>query len=308
MRRTLLLTGGPRSTSRVMALTCDASTGRPREVVKRARLAESEARLAREWTALSRVRGIGERCRAPLPIAFDGSGSGPQVVEEFVPGLPLDALISSRTLGPIARRMTDWLVLLARETRRPAARDARSRAAPWLELFHRNFGSLVDPHDLAETGRLLERCTLPAVMEQRDLGPWNVLAGRDRWVVLDWEVAEQEGFPLLDLIYFISNLCFIRQRSLVPARWLAAYRRHLDPHTVEGRVRQHAIADYATALSLDAEAIHAARALHWVIHSASEYRALTADVGHAPPDAVLRRCPTVSLWKAELDALRKERT
>jgi hypothetical protein len=92
-----------------------------------------------------------------------------------------------------------WLLDVARTT---AAAPAR------LEPERRRLLEEVLPRwqRLGADGDLLDGLdAVPAVFEHRDLGSWNVVAGRDRFTAVDWESSVRDGFPLWDLLYFLTD-------------------------------------------------------------------------------------------------------
>src|SRR5436190_718658 len=86
--------------------------------------------------------------------------------------------------------------------------------------------------------RLAALGDLPLVCEQRDFSPWNVLIAADgALVVLDWESAETEGLPGMDLIYFLAYLAFFLDGAMESGRFRESYRAALDPATFTGAVQ-----------------------------------------------------------------------
>jgi len=122
--------------------------------------------------------------------------------------------------------------------------------------------------------------------------------------VLDWESAELNGLPALDLIYFLSYLAFFLEGAMETRRFAATYRATLDPASATGAVVAECLQRYATQVGIDLAALHPLRLLTWLIHSRSEYRQLTAEQGGQPYRAARRDSVFVSLWAAELDQAR----
>jgi hypothetical protein len=42
-------------------------------------------------------------------------------------------------------------------------------------------------------------------MRRGDLGTWNLVVDRDDFTAVDWETAHRDGFPLWDLLYFLTD-------------------------------------------------------------------------------------------------------
>jgi len=54
---------------------------------------------------------------------------------------------------------------------------------------------------------LVERVgPVPAVVQHNDLGSWNIVTAAETvFTAVDWESARAEGFPLWDLVYFLTD-------------------------------------------------------------------------------------------------------
>lgn len=175
------------------------------------------------------------------------------------------------------------------------ARDA-------LDWFEQSFGPVVDPIHLDGARALLAGLdTVPAAVEHRDCSPWNVLvtpAGEP--VLLDWESAEPEGLPGLDLVYFLANCAFVLDKALESGRTRESYARLLDPSTPHGRVAARAIAAYRGALDISEEDFRRLRIVTWIVHSRSDYRHLELESRGRPSAEALRGSNFLGLLEEEL--------
>jgi hypothetical protein len=101
-------------------------------------------------------------------------------------------------LGAI-EAVADWLVRVAVATTAPPAtlEPERARVATEILPLWRSSGIAPDTVDRLPP--------LPAVLVHLDLGTWNVVADANGFAVLDWESARPHGFPLWDLVYFLSD-------------------------------------------------------------------------------------------------------
>lgn len=96
-------------------------------------------------------------------------------------------------------RVAAWIVDIARETAAPpeSLEGERRRLRDEVVPAWAGFGvdvSLVD--DLPP---------IPSVMRRGDLGAWNVVVSDDDFTAVDWETAHLGGFPLWDLLYFMTD-------------------------------------------------------------------------------------------------------
>jgi hypothetical protein len=301
-----MLTGGPRSVSKVVTLVFDEPDSHPRLAIKAPRVSESVAPLRREADVLA---ALGRRPPSALPpgvprCLFVREVDGiPLVGETTVVGRPLERLLSRVTLRSWATQGADWLVgLVGNDPPRVAAHWWRTIVQPAIAAFAASFGQVVDPSALQRAETVLREIgELPSACEQRDFAPWNILVSPDgQFAVLDWESAVVEGLPALDLLYFLAHVTFNVDQAERPEDRVASYRRSLDPATTTGAVRRDCLSGYFERLGLAPAHLRPLRVLVWLIHARSEFEHFAADAGGRPEAAVLRRSLFLALWHEEL--------
>jgi glycosyltransferase involved in cell wall biosynthesis len=293
----LLLTTGHRSINKAVGLAFEGGSEKPTKAVKFARVAEAEPGLETEAAVL---RQLGEERPdlAGVPhLIGQGSRDGRlAVVQEAVEGESLLEALSPGNFGEVAMQATRLLVELARPRRDPDP-DWRSRLVDEpLEWFERTFQPIPEAHPLLDG-----LGDLPPAVEHRDCSPWNILltpAGKP--VLLDWESAEPEGLPGLDLVYFLANCAFVLDGALESGRTRESYTRLLDPATPQGAVASRAIAEYTAALGISTEDFRRLRLLCWIVHSRSDHRHLQLEYGGTPPQEALRESVFAGLVDEEL--------
>ena len=118
--------------------------------------------------------------------------------------------------------------------------------------------------------------------------------------VLDWESAELDGLPLLDLIYFLTYLAFFVEGAMETKRFVDVYRICWDAQTFIGQVNAECVQRYCHALQLDEVIVPALRLFTWLLHSRSEYARLRANAGGSSTEQQLRESVFVRLWREEL--------
>lgn len=299
----LLVTGGPRSVSKAVLLGFAEPGPVPQIAVKAPRLDAAAEGVRREGAVLAR---LGERRTVPgIPrLLFRREVEGiPLVGESALVGRPLENLLGARSLRAWSLRVTDWLAALAvGEQERSAARWRDTIVEPALARFTDQFGRVADPGLLRDSEEIVRAIgALPAVPEQRDFGPWNLLVTpRGDLGVLDWESAEAEGLPLLDLLYFLAYASFSVDRAHDRDARALSYRRSLDASTPTGAVRRECVARYMDALGLEAGQLGPLRVLLWMVHAPSDFRHAAADAGGLPPESALARSLFLGLWAEEV--------
>ena len=271
----------------------------PRLVAKRARTPAAAAGLEREGEILrsleARRSGIGG-----IPRVLDWRPEG-ILVETALPGLPLPTFLRRSTYPALADAATSWLADLAGADEGPP-KPCGVFVDRVLRDFESRFGAAVDPGVWRDAVQILaELPPLRRTCEQRDFSPWNVL-----WTppgtlsVLDWESADLDGLPALDLVYFLTYLALYYDHAVRNGRHRESFRRTLQPTTLTGRVARECLARYAERTGVPAAALRPLRVLTWLLHSRSEYRHLEEDAGGPPEPARLRRSFFLDLLREEL--------
>jgi glycosyltransferase involved in cell wall biosynthesis len=314
----LLLTGGHRSINKVVGLAFEPGVEKPTTAVKFARVAEAEPGLAREAEVLRRLGE--ERPGLQGVPSFHGEGHRAgrlAVVEGAVEGRSLLDLLTQENFEDIALRVTRLLINLAQadgtktaymdrfSSRRPQAGggDWRRRLVEEpLAEFARNFGGDIAAGSVPALHAILDDLgELPSVPEHRDCSPWNVvLTPGGEPALLDWESAEPEGLPGMDLVYFLANCAFVLDGAIESGRTRETYAKLLDPRTTYGRIARRARHEYMSALGIGGADLRRLRLLCWIVHSRSDYRHLQLESPGAPAPDQLREAMFLGLIAEEL--------
>jgi hypothetical protein len=220
-----------------------------------------------------------------------------------VVGRPLARALRRDSALELALRATDWLTGLALDTVPVPPSDWRDRIVdPVVSEFERSYGPVLDRAMLHDALQAVDTLgSLPAVHEQRDFAPWNLLLTRDgELVVLDWESAQLCGLPLLDLIYFLTYAAFYLERAPARGRLRETYRATLDPGTFVGAIAAQCVERYAARLALPPASVRPLRLLTWMVHARSEFRQFSIDAAGPPAPELLRRGLFLALWEEEV--------
>jgi len=298
----LLLTGGHRSINKVVGLGFGRGS-EPTVATKFARVAEAEPGLAREAAALRRLAE--ERpgfAGAPRLLAEFARAGRLAVAEEAVPGRTMLDDLDGANFEAMARRVMLTLVDLAGGADADAGNRRGALVATTPAELERGFGAVLGAGALDEVRRRLDGLgDLRPAFEHRDCSPWNVVIGpAGETVLLDWESAEPDGLPGLDLVYFLTNAAFVLDRALERGATRESYSRLLDPSTATGRVAAAASAEYAAAVGIDAADLPRLRLLCWAVHCASDRAHLELEHGPAPPAEALRSSVFLGLLEEEI--------
>jgi hypothetical protein len=301
----LLWTGGKRSVNKVVGYVFASGEDQPHMVVKLPRSPESLPGLTHEVEILQALQSKKGTVGVHIPtvLSVQDWGGMPAVCETVVPGQPLYTFLRQDNFFELALNVTDWLASLAAgESLRPRRAWWNRIVEPALEDFTLSFASVLDASVLRACRTLLEQLgDLPQVCEHRDCSPWNLLlTSAGEVAVLDWESAELDGLPGLDLAYFLAYSAFFVEKAIQTGQMLEVYRRAADPATSTGRVQAECQRRYIDCTGLDAAALRPLRLLAWLIHSRSDYHHLVADAGGIPQTAALRSSLFYNLVLEEL--------
>jgi len=273
--------------------------------LKTPRTPESAAAVRREAEVLRDLvdRAGPETLRGiPRFLFLEDFGGTPVLGETAFTGVPLLSAWTDETYGAVSLKAASWLADLAGQRPPKPPEQWRARLVDaTLDDFVRTFGQVLDGDLLREARRLLEALpALPPVCEQRDFSPWNVLlTPAGELVVVDWESAELDGLPVLDLVYFLTNVCFSLDSARQTGRYRDSYRAMLDPAAPRGSLAERCMSLYCRRLGLDPAVVRPLRVLTWMVHARSEYLRLQADFGETPGVEALRNAVCVQLVEEE---------
>ena len=297
----LLLTGGQHSINKVVSLIAPSPHAAPQLLVKRPRIPQAREGLQHEAFILQQIPRRYPHLSGIPRLVFSGeTGPAFSLGETILDGAPLYTCLGRGTFRILAQQAATWLIGLAGtpDTRRNVAPVIERLCAELHELYQAELSEALWQQTRSLLASLGE---LPAVCEQRDFSPWNVLIdAQGRWNVLDWEAAELDGLPARDLIYFLTYLSFFVEGIMESGEFRVAYRRLLDPTSFTGAVFVECLARYAQAVGFEAHALKALRVLTWMHNAASERLRLNAR-HEVRPNSLF-----ITLWEEELKEQTRE--
>jgi hypothetical protein len=240
-----------------------------------------------EWVLkFARVSGYSERFdndEEGLRVARDAGRAVADHAPRLVGRLEVDGLHASLETFATGRRLRDvlirpgdrtrklrlieriagWILELGRSTQAspeamaPELHRLRTEVVPsWARLGARS--DLVD--DLPR---------LRAVTQHNDLGAWNVVAGDQDFVVLDWENVRRDALPLWDLVYFLGNALVLLDGPYTAEELPRRMTRLFAGETAASPLLFTWVRRGAEAAGVPAEAVAAIATLCWLSHSLS---------------------------------------
>ena len=302
----LLMTGGGRSINKVVRILFADDQKQAVAVIKYPRVPESFEALAREARILRELHRLEPAARRGVPHILGWEEQTGKLTETALLGKPLFSVLSPHTLEGYALQASNWLTRLVYG---PAQCDwLEGIVMPALARFQQQFGAVIEPGLVDALRAALARLgALPSAFEQRDFAPWNVLVdSQDQLIVLDWESAEAQGIPGLDLLYFLSYLAFTIDGAMESKRFQESYRTLRARQGRMGSIAQACLQRYSQQTGIGLAAFRVLWPLTWVIHSCSEYAHMQADAGGMPSLTQLKNSVFVNLWHQEMRIFRQE--
>jgi hypothetical protein len=298
----LLVTVGRRSINKAVALVFTGADARPKVVLKRARVVGAVAPMRNEAEVLRAVQARPGGIRGAPSVLFCRELDGLlTLAETFVDGRPVAETLGPENCRALALQAADWSAGLAQATH-PVSPDAwwGRLIEPVISDFESTFGPVLDRGALRAAVEVLSSLgPLPLVCEQRDFSPWNlVVAPNGELGVLDWESAERQGLPALDLIYCLTY--FSTYLDGTGHLW-EARRRCSEPGTEMSSIAEECLGRYLPRVRVPRAALHPLAVLAWMIHARSDYKHFCLDLGQPPGAAMLRQSVFLRLWYQELE-------
>ncbi len=240
-----------------------------------------------DWVLkFARVAGYSERFdndERGLQLAHAAGGVVAAHAPKLVGRFDVDGVHASLETAAAGRRLPDFLVA-------PGDRDAKlrliERIGGWIVELGRltqtspetmgperdRLRSAVVPRwsDLGVHPDLVEKLpALPAVTQHNDLGSWNVVAGDEGFVVVDWENYREAALPLWDLLYFLGNALVLLDGPGAPEHLPARMAQLFAGESPASPVLFSWVHRAVEAASIPPDAVGAIATLCWLSHSLS---------------------------------------
>jgi hypothetical protein len=211
--------------------------------------------------------------------------------------LEVAGLAATVETAAVGLRLTDFLQSPARREQKLRAIDAvagwtiesaLTSAAPPDRLApeRRRLAEEVVPSwsDLAVPGDLVERVgSVPAVLQHNDLGSWNIVVRSEAdFTAVDWESARAEGFPLWDLVYFLTDAITHLDGASPPERRDAHNHRLFRGELASSEILFGWLRRSVEALAIPEESVAPLVTLCWLHHGLSGGHRRAAVDAHAP--------------------------
>lgn len=278
---TVVLTPRFRASSHVVFLILSQGNPDPILVAKTPRLSEADSSLHREATNLQIVQGSrpGGFAVFPRVVAFEEYGGRSILVQTALVGRPMDPDQVRRNFDFCCKAGFDSLADMHRcqvdstirgcdcfESLVSSPLEYLTNAIPWNVEERRQ---LDRTREVIEPLRTIE---FQPVLEHGDFSHPNILLLKNgRAGVVDWEMANPNGLPAYDLIFFLTYATFARHNARETAQCVPAINHAFFGKTAWAR---RYLVEYAAQVQLPVDALTPLFALSWVRYMAGLLRRL----------------------------------
>lgn len=259
-----------RASSHVIFFILADGRADPILVVKVPRLPGDTARLDREAANLRLVQSAraGGFDSIPRVVAYEDYWDSRLLIETALLGQPMSPAVVRRQPQACIETVLTWLIDLHQATPK-----ARQEVKDWLKCLTEwpldHFESVFPlcPDEKRLIGRTRELIAplhdsdVFPVFEHGDLSSPNILLQEKGSLgVVDWELAEPQGLPVVDLFFFLTYVAFAQRRSRSQKAYQAAFHKAFFGPTAWARPY---IIRYAERLQLPLEGLRPLFILCW---------------------------------------------
>jgi hypothetical protein len=226
-----------------------------------------EAEIVSELAPTARAAGAA----VPTVVYAGRAGKRIALIEDLVPGERAATLLRRRPdrLPHVVGRVAEWLERWHLETRvmRPLEEHDVERylLAPARSLA----GELPDGtqylRDLSRRSEAMVGRSLPFAAAHNDLTTWNILLDGEKMGIVDWEAAEREALPLVDLDYLVVDAVAAARRMRRDIAFAACAGSGPDAQLAR-RIRH----ELKSASGIDEDVAELARHACWLGHARNE--------------------------------------
>lgn len=259
-----------RASSHVIFFVLNKKSAAPLMVAKVPRLPGDHVRLDREASNLRAAFAAKPNGFDSIPrvIAYEEFHQHKLLLETALQGAPMKPALVQRKPKQCLDAGMEWLIDF-HSTTKNASENTRDWFEALIEQPIRHFQNLLPPmaeelgwlDEVLALAETLREQTLPLVLSHEDLSHPNILLTEDgRAQVVDWELAEPDGLPGLDLFFFLTYIAFARRGAHKNAEYLAAFEEAF--FGTQAWAKEY-VARYAESLQVPASALPALFVLSW---------------------------------------------
>jgi thiamine kinase-like enzyme len=230
---TLVLTPGFRASSNVILMMFTQGKTQPALVAKVSRLPGDYSQLRSEAENLEKIQSsrLGGFDSIPRLVALSENHDHSFLIETMLPGSLMSPAVVRQQKTTCTEAVVNWLIELAVATAKPSVEDdgwfERLVLEPTKSLSNALPLSPKEEQLLARSWEVtapLAGHDLSLVFEHGDASDPNLLTMKDGKVgVVDWELAQANSLPAVDIFFFLAYVAFSQRRAKKHAEYMAAF-------------------------------------------------------------------------------------
>lgn len=211
-----------------------AASSKPILVVKVPRLPGDNSRLDKEVANLNAVHAAraGGFDSIPRILAYEDYLGHRLLVETALASPTMRPAVVRRQPRICIEALMNWLLALHTSSARSSSgvegwfanlvQNPLDEFENWLPVSETETVLIAATRTQAES---LLKSPIPLVMEHGDLSSPNILMNEKNQIgVVDWELAEPAGLPVVDLFFFLTYVAFSRKNAGKTSEYISAFR------------------------------------------------------------------------------------
>jgi hypothetical protein len=306
---TLVLTPGFRASSNVIMLVFNSGGEEPILVAKVARLPGENPAIRHEANNLEKIQSLrdGGFDSVPRLVVLSEDEDYPFLVETMLAGSLMGPATVRQHTAACTETVLTWLIELgiATATVGDLGWFERLVTEPFVQFRRAMATSTREDQLLGKSWDAvlpLGAHDLPLVFEHGDPSDPNLLKLKNGDVgVVDWELAQANSLPLVDVIFFLTYVAFSRRNAKKPSEYVAAFH---EAFFGPSAWATPFVLRYARSINLPKRALTPLFVLCWVRYLAKLMGRLCPHKGQALPSetvAWLRANRYYSLWQHSVE-------
>ncbi len=306
---TVMLTPGFRASSNVIMLIFNAGKSQPILVAKVSRLPGENLAIRHEATNLEKIQSLRDGGFDSIPrlVALNENEDYPFLVETMLEGSLMGPATVRQQSTACTEAVLTWLIELGVATKSATTTGWFERLVtePFVRFRRAMVTSTREDELLGRSWDAvlpLNAHELPLVFEHGDPSDPNLLRLKTGDVgVVDWELAQANSLPLVDVIFFLTYVAFSRRNAKTPSEFVAAFH---EAFFAPNAWAVPFILRYARSINLPKQTLTPLFVLCWVRYLAKLMGRLAPHKGQVLPSETvtwLRANRYYSLWQHSVE-------
>jgi thiamine kinase-like enzyme len=279
----------------------------PKYIVRMSRLAKFSQTLNNEVNTLRHIQTNFKNIKSTPKLLFSKKINGHYyMAETYIKGKTLNKILTNNNFRELSMKTTELLVDLHNSTKEQVSHDQKDKLIkPIVAKFITSYGPVLTPYLVKKTTELMNDIELThTVCTHGDFSQWNIIEKPDgELAVIDWEYSIIDGFPVVDLIYFLSTFSFDLKSAWEGNKCISCYRDLINETSYIGDVYKECINYYCEKVDIQKSMISKYRLLSWILFLNRKYDELILNENSRPNKESLSDVLHFEIWIEEIKHL-----